>query len=217
MKLIWPHLENKTHIIWDWNGTLLDDTALMVDVIGDILQSHGKKRITLQNYIDLFRFPVKDYYRSLGFDFEKVSFETLSEQFTVGYKAGLVNTQLHRGMKDFLEQIDAAHISQSVLSAAHEVYLEEQLEYFGIRHYFKHVYGLKDFHAKGKLDRGKQLMAETQMPRNSTILIGDTDHDLEVGITLGVEVLILADGHQSYRRLHSKHTRTLESRYSTLD
>ena len=133
MKLIWPHLENKTHIIWDWNGTLLDDTALMVDVIGDILQSHGKKRITLQNYIDLFRFPVKDYYRSLGFDFEKVSFETLSDQFTAVYKAGLVNTQLHRGMKDFLEQIDAAHISQSVLSAAHEVYLEEQLEYFGVQ------------------------------------------------------------------------------------
>lgn len=217
MKLIWPYLENRTHIIWDWNGTLLDDTALMVDVIGDILQSHGKKRITHQNYIDLFRFPVKDYYRSLGFDFEKVSFETLSEQFTAGYKLGLVKTQLHRGMKDFLQQIREAHISQSVLSAAHEVYLEEQLEYFGIRHHFEHVYGLKDFHAKGKLDRGRQLMDETQMPRKTTILIGDTDHDLEVGLALGVDVLILADGHQSYQRLNPKHTKTLESRYTTLD
>ncbi len=213
MKSIWPHLEGKTHIIWDWNGTLLDDVELMISVIGDILEEHSLNRIDRKSYTELFAFPVKDYYRSLGFNFAKTPFEDLSDKFIQGYRQGLSKTRLHEGMKDFLCSVHQSKISQSVLSAAQQTYLEEQLNHFGVRHYFEHVYGINDFHAASKLERGKELMVKTKIPKETTILIGDTDHDLEVGKALGVEVLLLADGHQSYPRLQGKHHRILKSRY----
>lgn len=213
MKSLWPHLEGKTHIIWDWNGTLLNDVDLMIDVIGGLLNEHGLERIDRQNYCELFRFPIRDYYKALGFDFQKVNFEHLSEKFIAAYRKGLPTTKLHGGVKDFLHSVHESKISQSVLSAAQEVYLDEQLSHFGIRHYFDHVYGLNDYHAAGKLERGKELMADSRMPKDTTILIGDTDHDLEVGQALGIEVLLLADGHQSFDRLNSKHHRILKTRY----
>jgi len=213
MKSLWPHLEGKTHIIWDWNGTLLNDVDLMIDVIGDILDDHGLERINRQNYCELFRFPIREYYKALGFDFQKVNFEHLSEKFIAAYRKGLPTTQLHEGVKEFLNSVHQSKISQSVLSAAEQVYLEEQLSHFGIRHYFDHVYGLSDFHAAGKLERGKELMVQSRMPKETTLLIGDTDHDLEVGKALGIEVLLLADGHQSFSRLNAKHDRILKSRH----
>jgi phosphoglycolate phosphatase len=72
---------------------------------------------------------------------------------------------------------------------------------------------LSDFHAAGKLERGKELLVQSRMPKETTLLIGDTDHDLEVGKALGIEVLLLADGHQSFSRLNAKHDRILKSRH----
>lgn len=213
MKSIRSHLQGKTHVIWDWNGTILNDIELMIEVIGEILDEHGLPRINRQHYCELFGFPIKNYYQTLGFDFEKVPFERLSEKFMAGYRRGLQNTQLHSGMVDLLDSLQQSKISQSILSAAQESYLEEQLKHFGIRHYFDHVYGLKDHHAASKLERGRELMAEARLPIESTILIGDTDHDLEVGKALGVEVLLLADGHQSFGRLSPKHHKVLQTRY----
>ena len=34
-------LKKYTNIIWDWNGTLLDDAWLCVDVMNGMLKEHG--------------------------------------------------------------------------------------------------------------------------------------------------------------------------------
>lgn len=213
MKSILAHLEGKSHIIWDWNGTLLDDVDLMVEVIGDLLDEYSLPRITRQHYRELFGFPIRNYYQNLGFDFNKVSFEKLSEKFIAGYRTGLLSARLHEGAKELLNSLHQSKISQSILSAAEEVYLKEQLSHFSVIHYFDYIYGLRDNYAASKIERGKELMREAKIPASSTILIGDTDHDLAVGKALGVEVLLLADGHQSYSRLVSKHFKILPNRY----
>ena len=69
-------LTRYSHILWDWNGTLLDDAWLCVDVMNSMLTERKLQPLTLQRYRDIFSFPVKDYYLLLGFDFEKEPFET---------------------------------------------------------------------------------------------------------------------------------------------
>lgn len=212
MKAILPHLKGKSHIIWDWNGTLLDDVDFVVEVVGKILDEHDMPRITRENYLEVFCFPVSEYYKRIGFDFEKHSFEKLSEKFVTGYKAGLKGTQLHQGVKDLLHNLKLNKVSHSMLSATQQDYLHEQLEHFGIRHFFDHIYGLSNYHAKGKVERGLELIKDTGIPKDKTILVGDTDHDLEVGKEMGIEVLLLGDGHQSYERLCALHSKVLKCR-----
>ncbi len=43
-------------------------------------------------------------------------------------------------------------------------------------------------------------------------MIGDTDHDLEVGNELGIDVLLIADGHQSFEKLKNVHDNVIETR-----
>ena len=69
------------HIIWDWNGTLLDDAWLCVDIMDSMLKERSLGTLTLDRYQRLFEFPVIDYYRKLGFDFTKESFEKTGTEF----------------------------------------------------------------------------------------------------------------------------------------
>ena len=61
------------HIIWDWNGTLLNDAWLFVDIMNGVLSNRKLPLITVDDYRKLFCFPVKDYYKKLGFDLENES------------------------------------------------------------------------------------------------------------------------------------------------
>ena len=54
------------YIIWDWNGTLIDDAWLFVDLMNDELNSRNLPNITINDYQKYFTFPVKKYYEKLG-------------------------------------------------------------------------------------------------------------------------------------------------------
>ena len=62
-------------ILWDWNGTLLDDVELCVDALNRLLVSFGyPQQYSLAEYREIFGFPIEDYYVRAGFDFSKDSF-----------------------------------------------------------------------------------------------------------------------------------------------
>lgn len=58
------------HIIWDWNGTLLDDVGLSLEAINIVLARYNLPPLRKERYLEIFTFPVIEYYRELGFNFE---------------------------------------------------------------------------------------------------------------------------------------------------
>lgn len=201
MDQILAHLEDKKHVIWDWNGTLLDDVDLAVAAIGQVLEAHGLPRIEVETYRETFCFPIAEYYRKLGFTQGTEAFETATVQFVENYRKGFANTRLHQGTEILLKTIKEGGVTQSILSAAHQDDLERLLKYFGIRGYFDHIFGLNDHYAASKIDRGRELLEVCGIAAKDSLLIGDTDHDWEVGQALGLDVLLLGDGHQTHARL----------------
>jgi len=51
----------KTHIIWDWNGTLLNDVALCIRLLGDLLRHQGKPPVSREKYLEIFGFPISTH------------------------------------------------------------------------------------------------------------------------------------------------------------
>ena len=65
-------------VLWDWNGTLLDDVALCVDALNRLLRIyHYPQQYSLAQYREIFGFPIEDYYIRAGFDFSKNSTKSL--------------------------------------------------------------------------------------------------------------------------------------------
>lgn len=213
MRDLHEHLTHKKHVIWDWNGTLLNDVELCVSIIGNILERNQMPRITRLEYLAKFRFPVIEYYKSLGFDFSKVSWEILAKEFIEEYDSRAPTCSLFEGAKDLLGELHGRGIKQSILSAAKESGLKDLVVHHDIRRYLDWVCGLGDHYAASKIDRGLLMLKESGIAKEEAILVGDTDHDLEVGNALGVEVLLLGDGHQCPTRLKPVHTQVLASRY----
>jgi phosphoglycolate phosphatase len=191
------------HIIWDYNGTLLDDVALCVEIINDMLSKRKLPLLTIQKYREQFDFPVKDYYARIGFDFFKESFEIVGTEFIAEYDKRQKNTKLHSGVPALLHEIKHKGIKQSVLSARKEKKLIEEIKVFGIYDYFEHIIGLDDHYAGGKTDNGFLLISKLGIPKNKILMIGDTKHDAEVAEQTGIDCILVSHGHHTREKLET--------------
>ena len=198
------------HIIWDWNGTLLDDTRLCVEVLNELLLCRGKSAITEADYRQNFNFPVINFYKYLGFDTSADSFESISHEFIQTYEARwLLECNLHADAKLVLNNLCSHGYSQSILSAAKQEALEFGIRYYGILAHFTELVGCEDIYAHGKITQGQQWLREGKWSPNDIVLIGDTLHDYEVAQSLGTDCILLTHGHHCSSLLSSSKATTV--------
>ncbi len=188
-------------IIWDWNGTLLNDLTLCVNAINTLLEKRGLPLLNNVTYREMFSFPVKDYYEKVGFDFSKEPFSVPAQEFINIYNLQANQCRLHSSAIPTLQYFRSQSISQFVLSATKQDMLDTALQQNGISHFFKAALGLNNHYAVSKIERGKELLDLEGVNKGSTCIIGDTIHDFEVATELGIQCILIADGHQSKQRL----------------
>lgn len=205
------------HVIWDWNGTLLDDAELCVSVMNDVLARRRLPPLTAERYAHQFRFPVRDYYQELGFDFERESFERIGTEFIEGYAAREASCELRVDARSTLEHVAARGLRQSVLSASQQARLEHQARRLSVHAHFEALVGLDDHYAASKVEVGLRWMERSGVDPRLTVLVGDTDHDVEVARALGVHCLLVPSGHQSHARLASCGVEVLPTLAALLD
>jgi len=197
------------HVVWDWNGTLLDDVDVCIDIMNGILRRRGLPVMDRARYHEVFDFPVRDYYARLGFDHARDSFEGLSREFISAYDARRWECGLCPRARETLEAIGRAGLTQSVLSAYRMETLREIVDHFGLTRHFIRLTGLDNIFAHGKTDLGRAWVAELGMPGREILMLGDTLHDLEVAREIGVDCILLATGHHPASRLRLQTDRVI--------
>jgi len=204
----WERLES---VIWDFNGTLVDDVDVVLRSVNAQLAKRGLPALTPARYREVFGFPVADYYRRIGLDVGTESMAGLSAEFHAHYAPGLADCPFQIGAREVLDALRDRGVRQFVLSAMEERLLRATVDRLGVGRYFEAVYGLAHREADSKLSRGVQLIRECGIDADRAILIGDTDHDAQVAATLGIEALLVARGHQSVERLRRSGTVVFET------
>jgi len=189
------------HIIWDFNGTLIDDVDLVVLIMNRMLKRRALVDISRSDYLEVFDFPVIDYYIALGFDFSKELYDDVAREFIYEYYRDGYTAPLQPGADRILKLLRKNRVTQSVLSASKTGYLKEHLETLGITGYFDLLDGLDDIKGSKKTDKGKEHIKTLGIDPSEILYIGDTLHDLEVADSIGCDHLLVANGHQSRSRL----------------
>ena len=190
-------------VIWDFNGTLIDDLDLVVRTVNTQLAKRDLPSLTAAAYRDVFGFPVEDYYRCIGVTFENETMADLSADFFADYAPALKDCLLHDGALDTLQQVKALGLRQFVLSAMEQGMLRSMISHLGIEHFFDGVYGLAHQKGDSKILRAQELVRDFDIDPRVTLFIGDTDHDAEVAQALGMSVALISTGHQSTVRLRA--------------
>jgi phosphoglycolate phosphatase len=191
------------HILWDWNGTLVDDLELCIEIVNQMLMRHGHPVVDRARYRALFDFPVRGFYERLGFDMNGDAFAALSREFIGEFHRRRDEQRLHPGVAEMLAAVRDSGRQQSILSAHEERTLREIVSLLGIEMHFAQVAGLDDTHARGKIERGRSLVTALAVPPREMVLVGDTLHDLEVARALGIDCVLVAHGHHDAERLRA--------------
>ncbi len=190
------------HVIWDWNGTLFDDVELCANIMNKLLEEVNLPKISVNEYRDVFTFPVIDYYRALGHDVGPENWEKISHQFISEYEAGKYQYGIYADAEDVLKKIQGYGITQSILSAYKQDTLDELVAHFNLNKYFVRLVGLNNIYAAGKLDNGLKWIKELGFVKGEVLLVGDTLHDCEVAKAIGADSVLLSLGHQSREKLN---------------
>ena len=188
-------------LVWDFNGTILDDAALGQKVVGIMLARRGLPPLGPRRYREIFDFPVEGYYRKAGFDLEGEPFSRLAEEYMALYLAGWQDCPLQKGALSALRLARKLGISQIILSATQQKMLENQVAQLHLDSYFDQLVGTGDIHARGKLEEGRAWMAQRGCHPGEILYIGDTLHDAQMARALGVACVLVPGGHQSPGRL----------------
>lgn len=190
------------YVIWDWNGTLLDDMAVCMEAENVILARYGLPPLeSAERYRQLFGFPVQGYYERLGFDFETLDFSTVAAEYVAQYHARLSQCELFSGVRETLNTLQAAGFKQIVLSASGQESLALQMERFALDDYFVAIVGIADDFARGKKELALRLFQETGIKGLQACFLGDTVHDYEVATACGAACILVANGHQPKEKL----------------
>ena len=187
------------HIVWDFNGTLLDDVALGVEATNILLARRGIPRIDLAVYYREFGFPVKDYYERIGFDFSRESYADAADEWIAEYRRMEHTAALRSGARALVEELFALGVPQTVLSASEQGMLEQQLAALGIHDRFENILGRSDVHATDKTELARSFV-HSRRPGH-TLMIGDTDHDAACAAAAGFDCALVCGGHHPQERL----------------
>ena len=179
----------------------MNDTSLCTQILNESLRKRNIPEITVQQYKEKFLFPIKTFYESIGFDFDKEPFENSNNEFNTGFVDQFKSLALQPFAKDTIIKFSDQKITQTILSASRHDRLKEQVNFFDITQYLQHVVGTNNLYAHGKEYEGEELLLTLDIPEEETIIIGDTLLDSSVAKYLKIDCALVSNGHNDMKRL----------------
>ncbi len=187
-------------VIWDFNGTLLDDVEISMNAMNKVLERRTLKEIpSADHFRDVFSFPVQNYYEKLGMDFSKEPFKIPADEWVELYSKEMFSAPVMKGAKEALMLLKNSGIKLLILSASEKNRLTEHLEKLGITEFFDEIHGAEDVYARGKDDIARELSSREDL--FPCVLVGDTDHDCKCAEMIGADCILFSKGFMSKSRL----------------
>lgn len=198
------------YLIWDFNGTVINDVDACLDALNAIVAKYLKRPpVTKDEYLHVFTFPVKDYYNKVGFDFKEKSFAEVGKEWVEIYNANHDKYYVNDGVIDLLNEAHQKGYKNILLSASKIEMLKEQVKEIGLYDYFDEILGIDNIYAESKIPIALNFIKDKDP--NDCLYLGDSLHDLDVANAMKVKCYLIAQGHQAKDVLVKEHDCVLDS------
>ncbi|MGW1073212.1 HAD family hydrolase [Streptomyces sp. NPDC002537] len=188
-----------THIVWDWNGTLLSDTEAVIAATNAAFAEIGLEPITLERYRELYCVPVPRFYeRLLGRLPTSAEWEHMDEVFHRHYRDHAPHCGLAEGAERLLADWQGAGGTQSILSMHGHEELVPLVRGFGIEERFVRVEGRTGPSGGSKAAHMARHVAGLEgIPAHRTVIIGDAVDDAMAAAHVGAHAVLYSGGSHS--------------------
>lgn len=195
-------------VIWDWNGTLINDAHIACAAVNDILNDLGRPNIDMNDYYHLMRDGMDHYYDYLFYP-DKAPFEQLVVWFSKYYDIGVKNACLHEGVIDVLKTLSENGVNQVIVSSSHKDKVRRDAAAFGIDGYFDDILGADDLLIGSKTERARLYLERKGIAPERTLVVGDMTHDRDTAEGIGARYVVIPKGHQNESVLKAKGINTI--------
>ncbi|MEU5215685.1 HAD hydrolase-like protein [Streptomyces sp. NPDC020807] len=186
------------HLVWDWNGTLLDDTGAVIGATNAAFAELGLASITLERYRELYTVPVPKFYeRLLGRLPTDEEWLVMDGAFHRHYWERAVGCGLTEGASELLAARQASGHTQSLLSLAPHARLIPLVREHGIEERFVRVDGRPDASNDGKSGHMVRHLAALGLPADRIVVIGDAADDAVAALHVGAKAVLYTGGSHS--------------------
>ncbi|MBX9424917.1 MULTISPECIES: HAD family hydrolase [Streptomyces] len=187
------------HLVWDWNGTLLDDTSAVIGATNAAFAELGLEPITLERYRELYTVPVPKFYeRLMGRLPTDAEWTLMDGVFHRHYRSRAENCGLTAGAAELLAARQASGFTQSLLSLAPHRDLIPLVRQHGIAERFLRMDGRVDTSTDGKSGHMvRHLAALRGVPADRVVVIGDAADDALAAAHVGARAVLYTGGSHS--------------------
>lgn len=189
------------NLIWDFNGTIIDDVQLCCDSYNFVLAAYGQPKISLQRLSEIWCLPIRNFFEHFEINNLDQVIEPICAQFHKYYSARWSACKLQPGVESLITWAKSRNMEQAVLSGHPHDYLVEMLKHFQLLSQFLKVRGVDTIVAVDKIQVGKDLLRDLGWKPEETLMLGDSNFDFETAQALGADCCLVARGIQNENRL----------------
>jgi phosphoglycolate phosphatase-like HAD superfamily hydrolase len=205
--------ERVGHVVWDWNGTILDDNDAVITAVNTVCTAFGRDAIDLAYLRSIYRRPLLDCYRELlGRDLSAEDWADIDRTYHHAYRELLPMTRLSPGIPDELRRWARRGGSQSLLSMWFHDELVPLVTEYGLADLFARIDGLRvDVGGHGKSAHLVEHLDALGLAREEVVLVGDVLDDAVAAEAAGVRCVLVTTGVMTRRALESSGVPVVDS------
>lgn len=196
-------------VVYDWNGTLLDDMDAVIEALNVILRKYNRPVIEHEPFRELCLYPFPILYGRLGFNEQEI--ETLCKEgnciFHDKYELLAANAPLRKGAIELLEFSKKYKVQNLILSNHMVDAIGVQLERLKIKDYFSKVLAFASRESQYKdISKGERLrlyLKDNSINPETTLIIGDSEEECEIARALNLTSVAITGGTVSENRLRA--------------
>ncbi|GLZ34242.1 putative phosphatase [Lentzea sp. NBRC 105346] len=193
------------HVVWDWNGTILDDNHAVLAAVNNVCAGFGRAPITMEYWQEIFSRPLLQCYeRLLETKLTEQDWARIDKLYHDEYRQLLAICRLAKGVPDHLHAWRESGRTQSLLSMWFHDELVPLVTEYGLTELFDRIDGLRLATGGGSKAEhlGEHLEAQRVDPKH-TVLIGDVVDDAEAARSVGARCVLVATGVMNRRALEA--------------
>lgn len=198
------------NILWDWNGTLIDDVGVALEAVNKMLERRSLPTINIGQYYSYVDTPIIRFYEKC-FDMTKDDESTLLPEYQRLYAELSHDFPKDDTTYNAVKALHDKGLRQFIVSSCEQNILNNWLARYGITHFFEAVTGADNLCAESKTERAIRLMKNNGLEPAETVFVGDTANDFDTARALGVDALLVTYGHQSPQENRSTGCMTADS------
>ncbi len=189
------------HVVWDWNGTLVDDLPIVVESVNAALAAIGEAAIDEHDYREHFTRPVDQFYvRLLERPIPDEEWFALDRVFHERYLTALDRIPLTGDAIEAIDAVEARGWSQSILSMWWEEDLTACVERRGLAERMTLIQGNRDDAGGEKAAHLLRHLTKLDVDAASVVMIGDSLDDAAAASVVGTACILYDGG--SHHRTH---------------